>query len=188
MPAGTTILELGAGAGRVSHALLERGYPVVAVDSCQPMLDRIQGARTITCQIEDLELDQRFGAVLLCSYLINTTSPRTAAAFLRCCRRHVAADGQVLIQRQGKDWFSDRPVPPSWQRRGVRTRLVSVKRIPPDISAVQIEYELDGSGWVHSFQSRDVPDDELEQALDETGLALSRFLTGNRSWLIAVPR
>jgi SAM-dependent methyltransferase len=188
VPAGTTILELGAGVGRVTHELLERGYPVVAVDVSWPMLERIRGARTITCRIEDLDLEERFGAIMLCSFLINTTSARSAAAYLRCCRRHLAEDGQVVIQRQGKDWFSHRPVPPAWQERGIRTKLLSVERIPPDVSEVQIEYEIDGSRWVHAFQSRDVPEAELEQALDDAGLTVSRYLTDNRSWLVAVAR
>ena len=38
--AGASILELGAGAGRVTHALLRLGHPVVAVDESAEMLER----------------------------------------------------------------------------------------------------------------------------------------------------
>ena len=38
IPAGAAILELGAGAGRVTHALVALGHPVVAVDESAEML------------------------------------------------------------------------------------------------------------------------------------------------------
>ena len=44
IPAGAGILELGAGAGRVTHRLLELGHPVVAVDESAEMLARVRGA------------------------------------------------------------------------------------------------------------------------------------------------
>ena len=47
IPAGATVLELGAGTGRVTHPLLALGHPVVAVDVSAGMLARIRGAQTI---------------------------------------------------------------------------------------------------------------------------------------------
>ena len=67
---GATILELGAGCGRVTHPLVARGHPVVAVDDSAEMLARIHGARTVCSRIEDLDLGERFDAVLLMSYLV----------------------------------------------------------------------------------------------------------------------
>ena len=47
IPAGASVLELGAGAGRVTHRLVELGHPVVAVDESPDMLARIRGATGI---------------------------------------------------------------------------------------------------------------------------------------------
>jgi len=47
VPPGASILELGAGAGRVTHPLVALGHPVVAVDESAEMLARIRGAETV---------------------------------------------------------------------------------------------------------------------------------------------
>src|SRR3954469_18368208 len=69
-PAGS-VLELGAGAGRVTHCLVERGLSVVAVDESRNMLDRIVGAQTVHSTIEALHLDRLFDVVVLGSHLVN---------------------------------------------------------------------------------------------------------------------
>ncbi len=38
------ILELGCGAGRITHELVALGHPVVAVDQSPGMLERVRGA------------------------------------------------------------------------------------------------------------------------------------------------
>lgn len=43
-PPGAEILELGAGAGRITHGLLALGHPVVAVDQSPAMLALVEGA------------------------------------------------------------------------------------------------------------------------------------------------
>jgi SAM-dependent methyltransferase len=188
VPEGASILELGAGAGRITHPLVERGYRVVAVDDSRGMLERIKGARTVHGSIEELSLDERFDAVLLGSFLVNTTQSAARAEMLRCCRRHVAPGGRVLIQRQGEDWFNGRRTSGSWDSHGVRTWIASVDRVAPDVCAVRIEYEIDGHRWTHSFQAQDVPDPALERSLHEAGLTVARYLTDDHSWVEAAAR
>lgn len=60
IPAGAEILELGSGAGRMTHRLLELGHPVTAVDSSAEMLAHVRGAQTVRSQIEGLDLGRRF--------------------------------------------------------------------------------------------------------------------------------
>jgi SAM-dependent methyltransferase len=188
VPERGSVLELGSGAGRITHPLVERGYQVVAVDNSWEMLELIKGARTVHSSIEDLYLEERFDAVLLGSFLVNTTDPAVCAEMLRCCRRHVAPDGRVLIQRQGEDWFDDRRVADTWENRGVRTWITSVERVAPNVCAVRIDYDLEGSQWSHSFHARDVPDAALEALLQEAGLRLDRYLTDDHSWVEASAR
>src|SRR5580693_1284759 len=66
------LLELGCGAGRITHPLLALGHPVVAVDESPEMLAHVRGAETVRARIQDLALGRRFGVVLLASHLIST--------------------------------------------------------------------------------------------------------------------
>ncbi|NEE16204.1 class I SAM-dependent methyltransferase, partial [Streptomyces sp. SID7499] len=69
-PAGASILELGCGAGRVTHPLVRRGFSVTAVDESPEMLEEIVGARRVRSPIESLDLGgERFDVVLLGSFL-----------------------------------------------------------------------------------------------------------------------
>src|SRR5437660_10300272 len=72
IPPGSSILELGCGAGRVTHPLVALGHPVVAVDESPEMLAHIRGAETVRARIQDLALGRRFDVVLLASHLIST--------------------------------------------------------------------------------------------------------------------
>lgn len=54
VPAGSQILELGAGAGRVTHELLALGHAVVAVDNSREMLAFIRGAETVLGDMKTL--------------------------------------------------------------------------------------------------------------------------------------
>src|SRR5579859_7120113 len=80
--AGASILELGSGAGRVTHPLIALGHPVVAVDESPEMLAHVRGAETVCAQIQDLALGRRFDVVLLASHLISTDDTAERSAFL----------------------------------------------------------------------------------------------------------
>jgi SAM-dependent methyltransferase len=79
---GASVLELGAGAGRVTHCLLARGFNVVAVDESPEMLDRIRGADTVASRIEDLDLRREFDVVVLGSHLVNVPDDEAVRALL----------------------------------------------------------------------------------------------------------
>lgn len=103
VPAGAHILELGSGVGRVTHALLERGFTVTAVDESPQMLERVRGARTICSPIETLDLGgETFDAVMLGSFLVHAGDEDVRRGMLRTCVRHLAPGGCVLIQREGR--------------------------------------------------------------------------------------
>jgi 2-polyprenyl-3-methyl-5-hydroxy-6-metoxy-1,4-benzoquinol methylase len=98
IPAGVEILELGAGAGRITHPLLRLGHPVVAVDQSPQMLAFIDGAETVVADIETLALGRRFPVVLLASNFINDPEQARRRSFLAGCARHVLPAGQVLVE------------------------------------------------------------------------------------------
>src|SRR3974390_1447902 len=76
IPAGAQVLDLGSGAGRIAHALIELGHPVVAVDNSPDMLEHVRGAERILADIRALDLGRRFPCVLLASNLLNCVGPQ----------------------------------------------------------------------------------------------------------------
>ncbi len=121
IPEGAHVLELGCGAGRITHRLIELGHPVTAVDNSVEMLSHVRGAEVALADIETLELERQFEAVLLASNLVNTVDDEQRRAFLATCARHLAPSGAVLIQRYSPDWGPSKDV--DEQIGSVRLRL-----------------------------------------------------------------
>jgi SAM-dependent methyltransferase len=201
IPAGASILELGAGAGRVTQRLVELGHPVVAVDESPEMLARIRGAtpgaptpagtapvgvETVQARIQDLHLGRRFDAVLLASFLVNTPDDGLRGQFLAACRDHVADGGCVLVQRHPPEWF-DEAAEGERTGGGVTFRLRDLRRPGPDLLAATAEYQAGDQVWTHTFTARRLDDGELAAALAGAGLAVDAYLTGDGSWVRAVP-
>lgn len=186
IPPGAEILELGAGAGRMTHRFIELGHPVTAVDSSAEMLARIRGATTVHADIVGLELGRTFDCVLLASQLINVDDDVERAGFLNTCARHVAPGGVVIVQRYAPAWADD-PRPSDTMTDGLRIRLMDPRRIGERLHAT-VEYELGDQRWTHGpFTSRILGDDELEARLFVAGLRLDRWLDDRRAWLLARP-
>ncbi|MFE7194423.1 class I SAM-dependent methyltransferase [Kitasatospora sp. NPDC057541] len=188
VPPGASLLELGCGVGRMTHPLLERGFRVTAVDESAEMLARVRGARTVRSPIERLDLGERFDVVLLASFLIHAGSLDVRRGLLDACRRHVAADGCVLIQREGEDWQTRAKVP---RERPLGTdglvRVASATPVAEGVNQVHVEYEFPDATWTQTFLSRPMDRAEFEQALAEAGLAVDSYLTEDRIWVRARP-
>jgi SAM-dependent methyltransferase len=183
---GARILELGSGVGRMTHPLRERGFRVTAVDESAEMLERVRGARTICGPIEDLRLDETFDVVLLASFLVHAGDAEARRGLLRTCARHVAADGCVLIQREGEDYHTDLPrerVDPS----GFTVRIRSAEPVGDGVNEVRAEYEFPDATWTQTFLARPLTREQFEEALAEAGLRVDRYLTEDRVWVRAVP-
>ena len=186
IPAGAEILELGSGAGRMTHRLLELGHPVTAVDNSPDMLAHVRGAETVLGDIEGLDLGRRFECVLLASHLIDTDEAERTA-YLETCVRHVAPGGVVIVQRYDPVWAAD-PQPSDAQHGGVRIRVIDPRREGRLLTA-SAEYEVDGQTWRQGpFTATILDDEELHAALGEVGLELERWLDDRRTWFAARPR
>ncbi|MFI7497127.1 class I SAM-dependent methyltransferase [Streptomyces sp. NPDC049687] len=185
VPAGAQILELGSGVGRVTHALLERGFTVTAVDESADMLERVRGARTICASIEDLDLGETFDVVMLASFLVHSGDVDVRRGLLRTCVRHVAEGGCVLIQREGADHHTDLPrerVDPS----GFTLRILSSEPVGEGVHSVHAEYEFPDAVWTQTFRARPLTGEQFEEALAEAGLRVDRCLTEDGTWVRAV--
>lgn len=188
VPAGASILELGAGAGRITHSLLALGHPVTAVDESPEMLAHIEGAEKVCSPIQSLSLGRTFDVVLLMSFVIETADDELRRAFLRACREHVADGGLVILQRKPPEWYDT--VGPSERLTddGHVLRMTDVSRPEPGLLAATMEYTVGDRRWTHFFLSRRLDDDFLARELDDAGLAMDGFIGGDRGWVQAVPR
>lgn len=174
VPARAQVLELGAGAGRVTRALVARGLRVTAVDESAEMLAAIEGAETVQARIEGLALGRQFDAVVLGSHLINVDPPQRDA-FLRACREHVRDDGAVLVEHYPADW-AERAAPGEHVVGEVTVALREVRRHAPYVTAVA-EYVVDGHVFRQPLTARVLSADELAVALVSAGLAWVEPLT-----------
>jgi SAM-dependent methyltransferase len=186
VPPGAVLLELGCGAGRISHALAALGHPVVAVDNSPEMLEHVRGVDKVLCDIRELALGRTFPGVVLASNLVNCVDATTRRAMLACCRRHVAPDGCVLIQRLAPD----RALvieEGGWTRGHARFHLTSLVR-RGRVFAATMMVELEGKRWLQSFEAQLLGDDEMDEALEESGLRRAAYLDPARAWVKAVVR
>jgi SAM-dependent methyltransferase len=210
IPAGAGILELGAGAGRVTRRLVALGHPVVAVDESAEMLAWVRGAdahqdgsgpggtasispgkasvgaETVRARIQDLDLGRRFEVVLLASFLVNTDDGDLRRRFLQACRRHVGEGGCVLVQRHPPAWF-DEAVEGERTDGGITFRLRDLSRPGPGLLAATAEYQVGERVWTQTFTAERLDDEALAAALAAAGLAVDAYLTGDGSWVRAVP-
>ncbi|MCX4909540.1 bifunctional 2-polyprenyl-6-hydroxyphenol methylase/3-demethylubiquinol 3-O-methyltransferase UbiG [Streptomyces sp. NBC_00878] len=186
VPAGAHILELGSGVGRVTHPLLERGFTVTAVDESAEMLERVRGERTICSPIETLDLaGEKFDVVMLASFLVHNGDVEVRRGILDACRRHVADDGCVLIQREGEDYHTN--LPREREDPSGCTVRMSAEPAGDGVNSVRAEYVFPDAVWTQTFLSRPLTKEEFEEALGESGLKVDRYLTEDRVWVRVVP-
>ncbi|WP_058041175.1 class I SAM-dependent methyltransferase [Streptomyces roseifaciens] len=184
-PAGAGVLELGCGPGRITRPLLRRGFTVTAVDESPEMLEHIHGARTVCSPIETLDLGERFDVVLLASFLVHLAGPGVRDGLLRACRRHVADDGCVLIQREAADRHEN--LPQEREIEGGLIRVVSSEPVRPGVRSVHVECVFPDARWTQTFLSCPLTDEEFEHALAQAGLVVDGYLTEDHTWVRALP-
>jgi SAM-dependent methyltransferase len=182
-----TILDLGCGTGRVTHALVRLGHRVVAVDFDERMLGMIEGAETVLSRIEDLDLGRTFSCVLLMSNLINRPDRTGRLELLAACRRHVAANGVVLIERYDPEMGAD-PTPTERRFAGVTIRVSDIARHGRRV-AQTVEYDAGDRGtWrIRHDGAYILTDDEVLADLGAAGLRLRKWLDERRRWIAATP-
>lgn len=186
VPAGARILELGSGAGRMTHPLIARGFDLTCVDESAEMLQRVRGARTVCSPIQTLDLEEQFDVVLLASFLVHAPDPAERQALLDTCRRHVRADGCVLLQREGSDWHEN--VPRTRANGEGLVNVLSSEPAAPGVRSVHVENIFPDARWTHTFHSRPLSTEEFEAALTQAGLTLQTYLTEDGIWAKARPQ
>lgn len=190
LPSEASILELGCGAGRVSQRLADLGHRIIAVDQSPEMIEHVgkdTGVMPIRADIESLVLEQTFDGVVLASYLVNAADDSKRARFLAACRRHVAEDGAVIIQRLDPEvcWM-----PGATSLFGpVRVELVAAE-VCDRVLCARLEYRIDGQVFPQAIVAKILDDDALMADLSGADLRVDRWIDAQRTWLVAraVPR
>lgn len=187
IPAGAEVLDLGCGVGRIAHPLIALGHPVTAVDESAEMLRHVRGAKKVRSKIEGLDLGRTFRCVLLMSNLVNGSSARLRHALLRSCRRHVAVDGVVVIERYDPKMKLTAGI----QEGDYGGLHITVERsgTGPKAHAKVTYRHPDGRMWTHEGIGRPniLDDDAIRKALEKAGLRLVRIFGPKRRWVLARP-
>lgn len=185
LPERAAILELGAGAGRVTHPLVALGHPVTAVDFSPEMLAEIHGADTVVADIANLRLTQRFEGVVLGSTLINVPGKDDRSAFLATCAYHLAAHGTALFECHTRSLL-ERAVPGllGEEPNGIRISWLDV-RAHGDLVTGTLEYQAGDRRWTQTFSTRLLDELQIREALREVGLCFDGWLNDRHSWFAA---
>ncbi len=181
---GSSILELGCGVGRITQPLLEAGYDVVPVDNSPEMLKTVACDKKVQADIETLKLGKEFDAALLMSHFINVPDDALRTEMLETCRRHLAPDGVVIVQRHDPLWLANAAVGFLGDRAGVPTYLDHVERRGKEID-MTIRWEAGDQTWTQSFATRNINGEELDRALQSAGLKFDRWLDLKETWFTA---
>lgn len=182
VPPGGSVLDLGCGVGRLANALADRGLAVVGVDDHPGMLAHCATAvETVRADIAGLDLGRTFDVVVLASHLVN--HPTRAPAFLATCRRHVAADGVVLVERFRPDLLDDLDAREGTVD-GVHVRHEVHRRDGPRFSA-SAHYTVDGNTWTQRYDAVILDDGAFDRVLADAGLRGEAWLDEDERWRLA---
>ena len=182
LPPAATVLDLGGGAGRIAHALTEKGHRVTVVDQCQPMLDHVDPSlERHLADIEELDLGRTFDAVLLASFLVNTPHDHQRDAFLATCERHLADGGAIYAQRLDPE-LVPLAVDAESEDEGVTYAMSDVRHDGTRFAAT-MAFRTEHDAWQHRYEGVVLDDDELAKALAPHHLRITRFLDDQRTWV-----
>lgn len=182
---GGTILELGCGVGRITRPLVALGHPVVAVDDSVEMLAHVTGAETVQGDLFGLQLGRTFDGVVGGSHLIDAPERERRLALLEVCRRHVADDGVVLLERYEPDWVRD-PADSEGVNGLVELEFRVLARHEATFDAA-ITYRVGDRSWTQTFTVAAVDDDQLARDAEQCGLRFDRWLDDRCTWGLLTP-
>jgi len=177
---GSTILELGSGAGRLTHPLQALGHVVVAIDNSFAMLRQVRAAPTLLADMAAPPLHAQFDVVLLASHFINAAERCERARLFGVCAGHVGPNGVVLIERYEPD-FARTVAHSSTEVNGVGIEWTVLQR-DGDLLDAAVTYRLGGESWTQRFRAAVLDDAAFEAEARAAGLRVDRWLTPQRDW------
>ena len=179
----STILDLGCGAGRLTHALTALGHTVTAVDQSTDMLDEVVTAHEkLHADIETLDLGRTFDLVLLASNLVNLIE--NVDPVLATVARHTSH--RAILQRLDPDW-APLAMDGTSESDGWAFTLSGTRHEPEGrIIDTTVTYGTGDDTWDHHMRARILDDAELDALLRRHGLRLNRWLHERGVWVEVV--
>jgi SAM-dependent methyltransferase len=180
--AGTSVLDLGCGPGRIAGPLAALGHPVVGVDDGPGMIAALPPAvEGVVADARVVRLGRTFGAVLLASHLVN--APDDGPAFAATAAAHLEVGGLAVGETYPPGWDAAAAVGRIQQLGDARIELLRAA-VYGDRLEAEVRYGVDGSTWRQSFSARLLDEAALRALLDAAGLAFERWL-GRPGWFLA---
>lgn len=179
LPAGASVLDLGAGVGRLANPLAKAGHHVVAVDDAPAMLAHLDGPTPVVADIWSLDLGERFDAVLALSHLINSASRSRRAQLLRVCRRHLRGHGLLIVERYPPAWV---PTEATNTVGPVTVRLHDIV-LHPGWFVASVTYTLGDRSWTQRFDAAHVDDADLARLAADTGFHVGLPIDEVGAWV-----
>ena len=183
VPPGAAVLDLSRSGGRIPDALVALGHPVTVADDSAEILALVRDARTVRAGLAAMDLGERFPVVLAAGTGVNAADPADRAELLDACRRHVAPDGQVVMQWLPPSWFDS--VASSTGRIWPIEVDVEVESFDGTVLHSRTTYRLDDARWEQRTAVRRLSRADLHAALAGAGLRFERHLDPGRHWLTA---
>ncbi|MDA8285512.1 MAG: GNAT family N-acetyltransferase [Actinomycetota bacterium] len=185
--AGSSVLDLGCGTGRIAEPLAALGHRVVGVDNSPEMLVHLRAAQPVKADIATLDLGDRFDAVILASNLVNHPDPATRQALLDVAAAHFTPSGVLLVERQPPSWFEQcHAGHTNTATIGEVTTILNVHARLGDLVSATVTYGLRGRRWSQHFTTRWLTDDDLRRALADAGLDLQGLFGPDGTWAAAM--
>ncbi|WP_204081394.1 class I SAM-dependent methyltransferase [Mycobacterium riyadhense] len=179
-----SVLDLGAGVGRIANPLVEHGYQVTAVDDCADLLAEVRGARTICARIEELRLPEKYDGVLLATNLINYPGIDLRRGVLATVAQHLKPTGKAIIQWRPPLWFASSRLGRTYRRvEGPRVLTRTFHTDRGGIVEGELTWECDGQMWKQPFRFERIAGDDLRRELDCAGLKSDTSDLESTEWL-----
>lgn len=186
IPPKASVLDLGAGTGRIADALAGLGHTVTAVDNSADMLAAVQTAQPVLADIETYRETRRFDAVLLASHLVNTVDADQRRSLLTTVSYHLAAAGTAFIEWHPPGWFDAlTPGTTHGGTIGAVSSTLHVTSIRDDQLAATVTYAMGEDEWSQSFLAQRLTASQVEDELREVGLALLDDDPIRDNWVLA---
>ncbi len=101
LPRGSRVLDAGCGPGRVGGHLASAGHDVVGVDVDPVLIAAAEedhpGPRWLVGDLAELDLPDRFDAIVCAGNVVTFLAPSTRGEVLRRFRAHLAAGGRAVV-------------------------------------------------------------------------------------------
>lgn len=184
----SSVLDLGAGAGRIADGLAALGHRVTAVDESSAMLSHVRRARTVQARIEQLALPEKFDAVMLASNLVNYRGIELRRALLAGVARHVSETGTAIFQWSPPGWFATRPPGDYHKEMGSMSATLTIHSNHDGVVIGELVLRTGDRHWRQPVELEQLTLAELRSELNRAGLELDDPGTAEDSvWFTASP-